>query len=98
MSGVRFVRYMASLAACHRESHWNGPMRPCSYVGLGEVRYRKVNTYSLGMKQLVSWPKALAHGPKLLSCMSPTNASIPSPPAHDSTHQDIRKEGSVAAA
>ncbi|HYL92927.1 MAG TPA: ABC transporter ATP-binding protein, partial [Alphaproteobacteria bacterium] len=46
-------------------------------VGLGEARYRKVGTYSLGMKQLVKLAQALAHGPRLLLLDEPTNGLDP---------------------
>src|SRR5260370_34115820 len=47
------------------------------YVGLGEVRYRKLGTYSLGMKQLAKLAQALAHGPRLLLLDEPTNGLDP---------------------
>jgi ABC-2 type transport system ATP-binding protein len=66
------------------------------YVGLGEVRYRKVNTYSLGMKQLVKLAQALAHGPRLLILDEPTNGLDPM--ARQRMIQvvkEIRKEGYI---
>jgi ABC-2 type transport system ATP-binding protein len=65
-------------------------------VGLGEVRYRKVSTYSLGMKQLIKLAQALAHGPRLLILDEPTNGL--DPVARQRMIQlikDIRKEGSI---
>jgi len=50
MSGVRFVRYMAELAGLPSAEALERAHEALFYVGLGEVRYRKVNTYSLGMK------------------------------------------------
>jgi ABC-2 type transport system ATP-binding protein len=47
------------------------------YVGLGEVRYRQVSTYSLGMKQLVKLAQALVHGPKFVILDEPTNGLDP---------------------
>ena len=47
------------------------------YVGLGEARYRKLGTYSLGMKQLAKLAQALAHGPRLLLLDEPTNGLDP---------------------
>ena len=48
------------------------------YVGLGEARYRKLETYSLGMKQLAKLAQAIAHGPELLLLDEPTNGLDPS--------------------
>jgi len=96
MSGVRFVRYMAELAGLPPGVALERAHEALFYVGLGEVRYRKVNTYSLGMKQLVKLAQALAHGPKLLILDEPTNGL--DPVARQRMIQlikDIRKEGSV---
>ena len=47
------------------------------YVGLGEARYRNVETYSLGMKQLLKLAQAIVHGPSLLFLDEPTNGLDP---------------------
>jgi ABC-2 type transport system ATP-binding protein len=55
-----------------------------------------VNTYSLGMKQLIKLAQALAHGPRLLVLDEPTNGLDPM--ARQRMIQlikEIRKEGSV---
>jgi len=66
------------------------------YVGLGEVRYRKVNTYSLGMKQLVKLAQALVHGPRLLILDEPTNGLDPMARTRMvQLIKEIRKEGSI---
>jgi len=96
MSGVRFVRYMAELAGLPSGVALERAHEALFYVGLGEVRYRKVNTYSLGMKQLVKLAQALAHGPRLLILDEPTNGL--DPVARQRMIQlikDIRKEGSI---
>ena len=96
ISGVRFVRYMAELAGLPSGVALERAHEALFYVGLGEVRYRKVNTYSLGMKQLVKLAQALAHGPKLLILDEPTNGL--DPVARQRMIQlikDIRKEGSI---
>jgi ABC-2 type transport system ATP-binding protein len=76
-SGVRFVRFMAELAGLPREQALERAHEAMFYVGLGEVRYRKVSTYSLGMKQLVKMAQAIAHGPQLLILDEPTNGLDP---------------------
>src|SRR5580698_7262488 len=96
MSGVHFVRYMAELAGLPSAEALERAHEALFYVGLGEVRYRKVNSYSLGMKQLIKLAQALAHGPKLLILDEPTNGLDPM--ARQRMIQlvkEIRKEGSV---
>src|SRR5437763_14339055 len=77
MSGVRFVRYMAELSGLPPSEAMERAHEAFFYVGLGEARYRKVGTYSLGMKQLVKLAQALAHGPRLLLLDEPTNGLDP---------------------
>src|ERR1700678_1619397 len=96
MSGVHFVRYMAELAGLPSAEALERAHEALYYVGLGEVRYRKVNSYSLGMKQLIKLAQALAHGPRLLILDEPTNGLDPI--ARQRMIQlvkEIRKEGSV---
>ncbi len=96
MSGVHFVRYMAELAGLPSTEALERAHEALFYVGLGEVRYRKVNSYSLGMKQLIKLAQALAHGPRLLILDEPTNGLDPIA-RQRMIHliQEIRKEGSV---
>jgi len=96
MSGVRFVRYMAELAGLSVGEALERAHEALFYVGLGEVRYRRVNTYSLGMKQLVKLAQALAQGPRLLILDEPTNGLDPI--ARQRMIQlikEIRQQGSV---
>ena len=94
MTGVRFVRYMAELAGLPPAEALERAHEALFYVGLGEVRYRKISTYSLGMKQLIKLAQGLAHGPKLLILDEPTNGLDPN--ARQRMIQlikDIRKQG-----
>ncbi|HUD56340.1 MAG TPA: ABC transporter ATP-binding protein [Terracidiphilus sp.] len=96
MSGVHFVCYMAELAGLPRAEALERAHEALFYVGLGEVRYREVRTYSLGMKQLIKLAQALAHGPRLLILDEPTNGLDPM--ARQRMIQvikEIRKEGSI---
>jgi ABC-2 type transport system ATP-binding protein len=96
MSGVRFVRFMAELAGLPRREALERAHEALFYVGLGEVRYRKISTYSLGMKQLIKLAQALAHGPRLLILDEPTNGLDPMARQRMiQTIQEIRKEGSI---
>jgi ABC-2 type transport system ATP-binding protein len=88
VSGVRFVRYMAELSGLPSRDALERAHEAFFYVGLGEVRYRKLSTYSMGMKQLAKLAQAIAHGPQLLILDEPTNAL--DPPARQRMIQLIR--------
>src|SRR6266851_4029473 len=77
MTGVRFVRYMAELSGLPADEAMERAHEALFYVGLGEARYRKVGTYSLGMKQLAKLAQAIVHGPKLIILDEPTNGLDP---------------------
>jgi ABC-2 type transport system ATP-binding protein len=77
MTGIRFVRYMAELAGVPPEQALERAHEAFFYVGLGEARYRKLGTYSMGMKQLAKLAQAIAHGPKFLILDEPTNGMDP---------------------
>ena len=77
MTGVRFVRLMAELAGLPPEQAMERAHESFFYVGLGEVRYRKLGTYSTGMKQMAKLAQAIAHGPKVLFLDEPTNGLDP---------------------
>ncbi|HEY6254125.1 MAG TPA: ABC transporter ATP-binding protein [Candidatus Angelobacter sp.] len=77
MSGVHFVRYMAEISGLPPAEAMERAHEAFFYVGLGEARYRKLGTYSLGMKQLAKLAQALAHGPRLLLLDEPTNGLDP---------------------
>src|SRR5918912_4108528 len=77
MSCVRFVRLMAELSGVPSEAALERAHEALFYVGLGEARYRSVDTYSLGMKQLAKLAQAIVHGPRLLILDEPTNGLDP---------------------
>jgi ABC-2 type transport system ATP-binding protein len=77
MTGVRFVRLMGELSGLPSERALERAHESLFYVGLGEARYRKVENYSLGMKQLAKLAQALVHGPRLLFLDEPTNGLDP---------------------
>ena len=77
MTAVRFVRLMGELSGLPSERALERAHETLFYVGLGEARYRKVETYSLGMKQVAKLAQALVHGPRLLFLDEPTNGLDP---------------------
>lgn len=77
MTGVHFVRLMAELSGLPPSDALERAHEVFFYVGLGEARYRKLQSYSTGMKQLVKLAQAIVHGPKLLFLDEPTNGLDP---------------------
>lgn len=77
MSAVHFVRLMAELSGLPADAALERAHEALFYVGLGEARYRRLETYSLGMKQLAKLAQAIVHGPKLIFLDEPTNGLDP---------------------
>jgi ABC-2 type transport system ATP-binding protein len=77
MSAVSYVHLMAELSGLPPEAALERAHEALFYVGLGEARYRKLGTYSLGMRQLAKLAQAIAHGPKFLILDEPTNGLDP---------------------
>ena len=77
MTGVHFVRLMAEISGLPAEQAMERAHEAFFWVGLGEARYRKLGTYSLGMKQMAKLAQAIVHGPKLLFLDEPTNGLDP---------------------
>ncbi len=78
MTAVSFVHMMGELSGLPAESALERAHEVLFYVGLGEARYRKLGTYSVGMKQMVKLAQAIVHGPRLLILDEPTNGLDPS--------------------
>ena len=77
MSCVHFVRLMAELSGIPSATALERAHEALFYVGLGEARYRTLDTYSLGLKQLAKLAQAIVHGPRLLFLDEPTNGLDP---------------------
>jgi ABC-2 type transport system ATP-binding protein len=77
MSAVQFVSYAGELAGMPSDQALRRAHEVLEYCGLGEARYRNVETYSTGMKQRIKLAQALVHGPKLLLLDEPTNGLDP---------------------
>lgn len=77
MNAVAFVAYCGELAGLPRADAMQRAHEVLYYVGLGEARYRNVETYSTGMKQRIKLAQALVHDPDLLLLDEPTNGMDP---------------------
>ena len=77
MNAVSFVAYCAELGGLPPVDAMQRAHEVLYYVGLGEARYRNVETYSTGMKQRIKLAQALVHDPDLLFLDEPTNGMDP---------------------
>src|ERR1700752_2898842 len=77
MNAVSFVAYCGELAGLPRVDAMQRAHEVLFYVGLGEARYRNIETYSTGMKQRIKLAQALVHDPSLLFLDEPTNGMDP---------------------
>src|SRR5260370_37213233 len=77
MPCIHFVRFMAELSALPPAAEWERAHEALFFGGLGEARYRNLDTYSLGMKQLAKLAQAIVHGPTLIFLDEPTNGLDP---------------------
>ena len=77
MNAVSFVAYCGQLAGLPPVDSMQRAHEVLYYVGLGEARYRNLETYSTGMKQRIKLAQALVHDPDLLFLDEPTNGMDP---------------------
>ena len=77
MNAVSFVAYCGELSGLPHADAMQRAHEVLYYVGLGEARYRNVETYSTGMKQRIKLAQALVHDPDLLFLDEPTNGMDP---------------------
>jgi ABC-2 type transport system ATP-binding protein len=77
MSGIEYAAYAGELCGMHRTDAMQRAHEVLNYVGLGEARYRPVESYSTGMKQRLKLASGIVHDPKLLILDEPTNGMDP---------------------
>jgi ABC-2 type transport system ATP-binding protein len=77
MVGIEFVGYAGELVGMRSYDAMQRAHEVLDYVGLGEARYRRVESYSTGMKQRLKIASAIVHDPRLLILDEPTNGMDP---------------------
>ena len=77
MNAVSYVAYCGQLSGLPSVDAMQRAHEVLYYVGLGEARYRNLETYSTGMKQRIKLAQALVHDPDLLLLDEPTNGMDP---------------------
>jgi len=77
MNAVTFVAYCGELSGLPPADAMQRAHEVLFYVGLGEARYRAIETYSTGMKQRIKLAQSLVHDPDLVFLDEPTNGMDP---------------------
>jgi ABC-2 type transport system ATP-binding protein len=76
-TAMKFVAFCGRMNGLSHSASKQRASDSLYYVGLGEERYRKLDTFSLGMKQKVKLAIALVHDPEIIVCDEPTNGLDP---------------------
>ncbi|MHA2296344.1 MAG: ABC transporter ATP-binding protein [Candidatus Hodarchaeales archaeon] len=77
VSAKKLVTHFCQLSGLSRTDSLQRAHDVLSFSGIGEERYRKVGTYSKGMKQKLKLAIAIVHSPKLLFLDEPTDGMDP---------------------
>ena len=77
LDAVSFTSYLGELSGMPRQEAMKRAHEVLYYVGLEESRYRKVETYSAGMKLRLKLAQSLVHDPKLIFLDEPTSGLDP---------------------
>ncbi len=77
LKGVEFVAFAGDLYGMPRRDARRRAHEVLNYVGLGELRYRRLEEYSTGNLQRLKLAAALVHDPQLLLLDEPTNGLDP---------------------
>lgn len=77
MVGCEYVTYCGQLSGMSFNKARQRAHEILDIVGMGQERYRSIDTYSTGMKQRAKLAQAMVHDPKLIILDEPTNGLDP---------------------
>lgn len=77
VSAKKFIAHLGQMSGLPRTAALQRAHDILQFVGLGEERHRKIQTFSKGMLQKMKLGQALVHSPKLLLLDEPTDGLDP---------------------